>query len=157
MCHGPDGAGMATFPPLAGSEWVNGPAENLIKIQLQGLTGPIEVKGKLYNSVMPANVLMSDEEIASVLTYIRSSMGNTASAVTPDMVKAHRNDTNGTPITVKDLIDPNTPPPGGGLKGDTELTTFKPAEHNSSGNVIFWALGIIGICTLPAAAGLVKN
>jgi quinoprotein glucose dehydrogenase len=40
-CHGQQGEGTAAGPPLAGSEWVNGPAENLIRIQLRGLTGPI--------------------------------------------------------------------------------------------------------------------
>ena len=46
-CHGPDGEGLPTLaPPLAGSEWVAGPVENLIRIQLRGLTGPITVKGR---------------------------------------------------------------------------------------------------------------
>lgn len=54
-CHGQQGEGTAAGPPLAGSEWVNGPAENLIKIQLRGLTGPIKVKGQEYN--FPAGMM----------------------------------------------------------------------------------------------------
>ena len=53
-CHGPDGNGMPNVgPPLAESEWVNGPVENLIRIQLRGLTGPITVKGTEYTFAAP--------------------------------------------------------------------------------------------------------
>jgi mono/diheme cytochrome c family protein len=156
-CHGANGEGIAIFPPLAGSEWVNGPAENLIKIQLHGLAGPIEVKGKLYNGMMPNNAAMSDQEIADVLTYVRSSMGNKADAITADMVLEHRAaaKANPAPVTVKDLIDPTIAVDT--LTGPTELEGFKPAQQNSSGNVIFWTIGIMGVCTLPVLAGLAKN
>ncbi len=157
-CHGANGEGVApVFPPLAGSEWVNGPAENLIKIQLRGLSGPIEVKGMPYNGMMPPNATMSDQEIADVLTYVRSSMGNDADAVTADMVKEHRAEAkaNPAPITVKDLIDPTVKTET--LTEATELAGFKPAESNGSGSVLFWALGIIGVCILPAIVGFAKN
>ena len=157
-CHGPTGDGIPNaFPPLAGSEWVNGPAENLIKIQLHGLAGPIEVKGKLYNGMMPANAAMTNQEIADVLTYVRSNMGNNAPAITPDMVQPHRAaaKANPAPITAADLLDPTAVTAV--LTADTELQGFKPAQHNSSGNTIFWIIGLTGICTLPAAAGLIKN
>lgn len=107
MCHQAGGAGLPNvFPPLAESEWVNGPAENLIRIQLRGLMGEITVKGNKYNSVMPPNAAMTDEEIASVLTYVRSNFGNKADAVTADMVKALRGEVGQAMLTVKDLIDP---------------------------------------------------
>lgn len=156
-CHGANGEGVAIFPPLAGSEWVNGPAENLIRIQLHGLAGPIEVKGKLYNGMMPNNAAMSDQEIADVLTYVRSSMGNKADAITADMVLEHRAAAiaNPSPVTVKDLIDPTIRVDT--LTEPTELEGFKTAQHNSSGNVIFWVIGIMGVCILPALAGLAKN
>lgn len=160
-CHGQAGEGIAIFPPIAGSEWVNGPVENLIRIQLHGLMGPIEVKGKLYNSVMPSNAAMTDKEIADVLTYIRSSMGNSAPAVTVDMVASHRDaaKANPAPIKAEDLLDPNVAPEvkEKPLSGPTELEGYKPAEHNSSGSTIFWVVGIIGFCTLPALVGLAKN
>ncbi len=106
-CHQAGGAGLPNvFPPLAESEWVNGPAENLIKIQLRGLMGPITVKGKSYNSVMPPNAAMTDKEIASVLTYVRSNFGNKADPITPEMVKKHRGEVGKPMLTVKDLIDP---------------------------------------------------
>ncbi|MGJ8657893.1 MAG: c-type cytochrome [Akkermansiaceae bacterium] len=106
-CHQANGAGLPNvFPPLAESEWVNGPAENLIRIQLRGLMGEITVKGAKYNSVMPPNATMTDEEIATILTYVRSNFGNKAGAVTADMVKKLRDEVGKPMLTVKDLVDP---------------------------------------------------
>ena len=106
-CHQANGAGIPNvFPPLAESEWVNGPAENLIRIQLRGLSGEIMVKGTKYNSAMPPNVAMTDEEIASVLTYVRSNFGNKADAIKAEQVKALRGEVGKPMLTVKDLIDP---------------------------------------------------
>ncbi len=106
-CHQAGGAGIPNvFPPLAGSEWVNGPAENLIRIQLRGLMGPITVKGKKYAQVMPPNATMTDKEIATILTYVRSNFGNKADAITADMVKKYRGEVGKPMLTVKDLIDP---------------------------------------------------
>ena len=52
-CHQPNGEGMAgQFPPLAGSDWVLGDKERLIKISMYGLMGEIEVNGVKYNNVM---------------------------------------------------------------------------------------------------------
>jgi len=159
-CHGSTGDGTPNvFPPLAGSEWVNGPAENLIKIQIHGLTGPIEVKGVLYNSLMPGNAAMSNEDIATVLTYVRSNMGNTAGPVSADEVAKIRDAAgeNPTPITAKDLLDPYPKKKEKKLTGPTELEGFKKAKHNTSGNMILWVLGIIGVCTIPAIIGFLKN
>jgi mono/diheme cytochrome c family protein len=110
-CHQANGQGIpGAFPPLAESEWVNGPVENLIRIQLRGLMGPITVKGVEYNSMMPANATMSDEEVAAVLTYIRSNFGNTSGPVTADQVKALRDEVGKPPLKATDLIDPNEAP-----------------------------------------------
>ena len=94
-CHRPDGQGLpaAGFPPLAGSEWVTGSVDRLIKVTLHGLTGPIEVGGMTYPGQVPMTPfkhLMSDEEVAAVLTYVRNAFGNTADAVTPETVAAVR-------------------------------------------------------------------
>ena len=54
-CHQANGMGVpGAFPPLAGSEWVVGSEDRLIRIILHGLAGEIKVKGVVYNSVMPA-------------------------------------------------------------------------------------------------------
>jgi len=93
-CHQPNGAGSRAlnFPPLAGSEWVLAEGPNrIIRIVLNGLAGPIEVKGEQYsNNMLPWKDTMSDEDIAAVLTYVRSAWGNDASGVTVEQVSAIR-------------------------------------------------------------------
>ncbi len=89
-CHQADGKGMGSFPPLAGSSWVQGSEERLVRIVLNGLTGPITVDGKSYNSNMPGLPKLSDEQVAAVLTYVRSEWGNSAPAVTAETVAAIR-------------------------------------------------------------------
>lgn len=110
-CHQPEGQGItAAFPPLANSEWVVGPIENLVRIQLRGLQGPIEVAGETYNNVMAPLAYQTDEQIAAVLTYIRNSWGNEASPVEPETVAEWRVKEEGQTgmLTVADLIDPKT-------------------------------------------------
>jgi mono/diheme cytochrome c family protein/glucose/arabinose dehydrogenase len=93
-CHQENGMGLpaAQFPPLAGSEWVTESPDRLIALTLHGLLGPIDVKGKHYLGLVPMTPFkgLNDEEIASVLTYVRNSFGNKASVVEPDQVKAVR-------------------------------------------------------------------
>jgi mono/diheme cytochrome c family protein len=91
-CHQATGLGLpGAFPPLAGSEWATGPDERIIRIVLSGLSGPITVKGTPFNSAMPPlGPLLRDEQLAAVLTYIRSDWGNNAPAVSPDKVKEIR-------------------------------------------------------------------
>jgi len=95
-------------PPLAGSEWVTGPVDNLVRIQFRGLTGPIKVKGEEWNLVMPPNAatLQTDEKIAAVLTYVRNSWGNGASVVTTEDVAPYRKEIGQPMLTVADLSDP---------------------------------------------------
>ena len=90
-CHQASGAGVGgVFPPLAGAEWVVGSEKVLISILLHGVQGELEVKGNIYKGVMPAFGTLADEEIAAVLTYIRSDWGNQAAAVTAASVKTQR-------------------------------------------------------------------
>lgn len=107
-CHGMNGEGGPIGPPLAKSEWVTGPISNLIRIQLRGLGGPITVNGKEYTfpAGMAALSYQTDEDIAAVLTYVRNSFGNKASAVTPDQVKALRSEVGKPMLTVEDLVKP---------------------------------------------------
>ena len=97
MCHGPEGSSIGQFPPVAGSEWVLAPGPSrLVRIALNGLAGPIEVQGREFNSAEPAwRDVLSDEEIAAVLTYIRTNgkWENMATPVSPGQVKAIRETT----------------------------------------------------------------
>lgn len=95
LCHGPDGAGKpGQAPPLAGADWVNAEGPNrIIHIVLYGLTGPIEVSGQRYSfsaGMTPFGSVLSDEEIAAILSYVRQAWGNKASPVTPEQVQKVR-------------------------------------------------------------------
>ena len=77
------------FPPLAGNAVVTGPADKVIHIVKNGLSGKISVNGATFNGQMPAwKGTLSNADIANVITYVRSSWGNHASAVTESQVAA---------------------------------------------------------------------
>ncbi|MDI9404066.1 MAG: c-type cytochrome [Limnohabitans sp.] len=95
-CHQANGRGLPpVYPPLRGSEIVLGEPSTLAKILLHGLEGKIEVDGQTYNQVMPAAPLRTDEEIAAVLSYVRSAWGNSAGAIDAAMVAKVREETKG--------------------------------------------------------------
>jgi len=94
-CHQSDGLGLSAsqFPPLAGQEWVTGSQERLIKLTLNGLMGPLELENKSYPGQVPMTPfggMLNDEEIASVLTFVRNTFGNKADPITPEKVKEVR-------------------------------------------------------------------
>lgn len=93
-CHQVTGQGLpGAFPPLAESEWVAKDPALLARIILGGLQGPITVKGNEYNSIMaPLGAVLSDEQVAYVLSYIRQEWGNTAGPVEPTVVAEARAD-----------------------------------------------------------------
>ena len=102
-CHQGSGQGVAgQFPPLAGSDWVNTEGANrIIRIALNGATGPWTVNGVQFNNNMPPwRDSLTDDQIAHVLTFIRSEWGNKAPAVPSDQVKKIR-------AQVADKTDPN--------------------------------------------------
>lgn len=109
-CHQLNGQGTpGTYPPLAGSEFIkaNDPTA-AIRVVLHGLQGTVTVRGQTFNGVMPpygTAVPMSDAEVAAVLTHERSSWGNSAPAVTADLVARERAATASqqTPWTVDQL------------------------------------------------------
>ncbi|WP_080059015.1 c-type cytochrome [Spirosoma aerolatum] len=89
-CHQANGSGVPNLnPPLRGTDWVLGDKTRLINVVLKGLQGQ-EVEGDAYDNAMPAHDFLTDTQIADVLTYIRSSFGNKADAITTDEVKATR-------------------------------------------------------------------
>jgi nitrite reductase (NO-forming) len=94
VCHQLTGLGMpGVFPPLAKSDYLMADKERSIRGVMKGLTGPITVNGKPYNSSMPEFPL-TDEQIADVLTYVRNEWGNSGEAVSVDEVRRVRNESN---------------------------------------------------------------
>ncbi len=80
---------MGEFPPLAGNPVVVGDPKTVIHIFKFGLNGKIAERGHQFNGMMPAwGQQLSNADIASVITYIRSAWGNKASAVTAADVSA---------------------------------------------------------------------
>jgi mono/diheme cytochrome c family protein len=108
-CHQVNGQGISgVFPPLAGAELVQGEKGRVIRIVLHGLTGETKVKGVTYNGAMPPwGTFLSDDEIAAVLTYVRSNWGNKASAVSAAEVASVRAATKSRkqPWTYNELVE----------------------------------------------------
>jgi mono/diheme cytochrome c family protein/glucose/arabinose dehydrogenase len=86
-CHGPDGEGLPNLgPTLNASDWVTGDHERLSKILLHGLQGPIIINGNKFTPLafMPGlaqNTAISDQDLADLMTYIRSGWENRASQI----------------------------------------------------------------------------
>jgi mono/diheme cytochrome c family protein/glucose/arabinose dehydrogenase len=90
-CHQPTGLGAhGVAPPLVDSEWVLGSNERLARIVLQGVQGPIKAAGTSFDSTMPSWDSFNDEQIASILTYIRRDWEQGASPVKSATIKTIR-------------------------------------------------------------------
>ncbi|MEL6702995.1 MAG: cytochrome C, partial [Bacteroidota bacterium] len=92
-------------PPLAGSDWVVGRRDQLLRIVLGGLEGEVVVQGETYSGTMPRLWGASDAAVAAVVTYVRTSWGNDASPVSEQDVVAVRQfvDQRTAPWTVEEL------------------------------------------------------
>lgn len=97
-CHQPDGKGNATYPPLAGSEYVLDSPVALLMAVINGVDGPITVAGKSYNSNMGSQLNKSTDnlEMAALAYYLQNSFGNKVGKIyTPEQmnqVKAINNE-----------------------------------------------------------------
>lgn len=79
-CHQPDGRGKDKLAPdLLQSRYTTGDPGASIRVLLAGKEGPIGL-------MPPLGGALNDEQIASVLTYIRREWGNTGPPVDPDDV-----------------------------------------------------------------------
>jgi len=101
-CHQSHGQGqVALAPPLVASEWVTGTPERLIALIMDGIMGPIEVAGKVYQvpeiqPLMPglrANPEFTDEQLAAIMTYVRNAWGNSAPPISTEAVTRYREST----------------------------------------------------------------
>ncbi len=151
-CHGNDGRGTPLpggapgamlAPPLAGSPRVNGHRDYIIKVLLKGLTGPLgEGSGSMSDIMLPMGS-NTDQWIAGVASYVRSSFGNPGGIVTVADVARLRAATASrkTPWTYKEL-EPTLPKR---LEGQStwKLTASNNAEQ--AGQALFavrpWSSG----------------
>jgi mono/diheme cytochrome c family protein len=112
-CHQATGQGQPpAIPPLAGSEWVVGSEERLIRAVVYGIQGKITVKGTVFEQAMMPNgkvpgsgFQLSDDKIAQVLTYIRQEWGNQAGPIAAEKVtEIHNKEGDHKPFVPDDLL-----------------------------------------------------
>jgi mono/diheme cytochrome c family protein len=101
-CHGPDGKGLLAgtpkpmAPPLAGSKFaLAGDGEIIASIIFTGIA---KEDAKYLGMMAPLGAMMNDEDMATLLTYVRRNFGNNAPAVTATQIKAWREKYNGKPM-----------------------------------------------------------
>jgi mono/diheme cytochrome c family protein len=97
-CHQANGQGLSgQYPPLAGSDWVQARGHaRIIRIVLDGLSGPVQVNGVSFNNTMvPWRDVFSDQQVAAVLTFVRQQKdwGHQGDEVKPEEVAAIREKT----------------------------------------------------------------
>lgn len=90
VCHQANGEGVSgVFPPLTPNRFVRD-KEQFIDIVLNGMKGEVEVDGKTYNGLMTPHKHLTNQQIADVISYVRTSFGNEQEAVSPKEVEAAR-------------------------------------------------------------------
>jgi mono/diheme cytochrome c family protein len=133
VCHQPDGNGAAGqgYPPLAGSEFVNGGSRRMGMIVLKGLQGPVTVKGQSFGSAVmqPWDKTLTDAKIADVMTYVRQAWGNKGSAVSAAQIAGLRKELASHPDSFVEA-DIKAVPADAELPGG-EADGAKPAEAKS--------------------------
>jgi len=91
VCHQVNGSGVpGMYPPLSNGSWVGKDPKELVTILTKGLNGKVEVNNEVYKSAMPAQAQLTDQEIADLLSYIRSDFGNSFDPVNAELVKKIR-------------------------------------------------------------------
>jgi mono/diheme cytochrome c family protein len=160
-CHGDEGQGVpGTYPPSAGSTYLDGDPGAAIRIVLHGLEGPLTSGGETINAVMPPNAeILTDEEIAAVLNHARQRWGSSAAKpITASAVAAVRTKD---PERVKmwtvaelEALAPTTtakPPPP-----PTPASAGSPPPHSSpptASRPVPWP--IFGLLALPMGVFLI--
>jgi|694.fasta_scaffold45784_8 mono/diheme cytochrome c family protein len=90
-CHQADGGGVPRMtPPLVNTEYVTGDKKRLISILLKGLNEPIIVNEEEYYNPMASFSFLSDQQIAAVLTFIRTQFDNKSTPVSAQEVSLVR-------------------------------------------------------------------
>jgi len=91
-CHGEQGEGVGlAYPALAANRavrMVN--VANLVQVVLRGGFAPATAGNPRPVGMPPFQMVLSDSEVAAVITHIRSAWGNQAAGVTELDVVRHR-------------------------------------------------------------------
>jgi len=92
QCHRDDGRGAdQAWPALAGNPTVTAPSPvNAIRVVLDGGFAPATAANPRPHGMPPFGQVLSDNDVALVVSYIRHNWGNAASAATPLEVKRAR-------------------------------------------------------------------
>ncbi|MDQ3622529.1 MAG: PQQ-dependent sugar dehydrogenase [Verrucomicrobiota bacterium] len=160
LCHQAAGQGAPPiFPPLASSDWLTGDGSRAIRAVVEGLSGPIQVNGVVYDNAMPAQVL-DDQQVADVLTYVSNSWGDQRGAFSASQVREVRGMTRFK--TFDALVQASTyqplprPPRGFKVRTVAELPEFftRMAGHRDA-RVVYLLSGPGGISTLDPASGAI--
>ncbi len=128
-CHLASGEGITgVFPTLNEVDWVTGDKGRLIRIVLDGVMGEIQVGDMVYTGIMPPwKTFLNDQEMAALLTYIRSAWDNDATAVSENEVRLVREATSdrNQAWTIKELSQINN-------QGILDLAGSTPALKDST-------------------------
>jgi mono/diheme cytochrome c family protein len=91
-CHGSGGKGKPpAYPPLAGNRALTmDEPVNAIRVVLNGGFAPGTAGNPRPFGMPPYGPVLSDAEVAAVVTYVRASWGNAARPVTPAEVNRYR-------------------------------------------------------------------
>lgn len=144
-CHKGNGLGqLGQAPPLADSDWVNGPPDRLVRVALHGLNGPITVNDEKWDLKMPGlggSPVLNDERLAGVLTYIRRAWGNYSAPVEAEFVAQVRaaSASRSRPWTVDELEHPEPEASPSVVEADP-LAPYRPLLAGGSverGRVLF--------------------
>ena len=152
-CHGADGTGMEGFPPLAASPWVVGDdGSRAAAIVIDGLAGALPWHdGRRFDAVMdPLGAVLTDAEIADLLTFVRQRFGNFAPAVAVSTVTAVRRDSSGAPWAVARLLQ-TYPVANDVLIAARNDTMLSAADASTGGTWVRWLLTHLAL-PLGAAA-----
>src|SRR5690606_36817490 len=117
------------------------------RIQLRVLQGTIKVKGVEHSfpAAMPPLAYQTDSQIAGVLTFIRSSFGNNAPAVTAADVAALRHETGKPMLTAADLQPPSLIP------AETTTSPGKYDDLDAGGGIPKWIPAVHAVLCLGGA------
>lgn len=105
-CHGNRGEGkQPAFPPLAGSEWLELPAEGLARIVIRGLRGEITVAGERYNGLMPPMRHVADDDIAAIVGFLESTWAAREPTLDGEDITRIRGQAEGSPLRGRDGVE----------------------------------------------------